>query len=203
MQVPSFPRIIRLYTPGLILLFLFVGGVGTADPGKTFLEVRAALVAKHDRNGDGQLDEEEREAMRAQAKQSRPQNSRRRGGWNPPTEWLERYDADGDGELSRMEQGAAFAGEQLRMTKKYDADKNGRLEASEKAAIKKDFESGAFDGFDRFIAMQLGDIARPERRGRRGQGGFSQAQQRWLQFDADGDGKASAAELQAIRESTR
>jgi len=172
-----------------------------ADPGKTFQEIRAALVAKHDQNGDGRLDEEEREAMRELAKQGHRQDSRRQGGWSPPPEWLERYDADGDGELSRMEQGAAFAGEQKRMTEKYDADGDGRLDSSETETVKKDFEKGAFTGFDRFIAMQIVGIERPGRRSRRGGGGFSQTQQRWLEFDVDGDGKASVTELQAIRQS--
>ncbi len=187
----------------VVLTFLLPENEAMADPGSAFEKIRSAIVAQHDQNGDGRLDSAERETMREHAKQNVRQNSRRRGGWNPPKEWIDRYDTDGDGELDRREQGAAFAGEQQRMTQKYDENQDGRLDSGEKEALKKDYERGAFTGFDRFIAMQVGGIARPERRGRRGGGGFSQVQQRWLEFDADGDGKASAAELDAIRQSMR
>ena len=187
----------------VLLTILNVGLVLQADPGKAFQEIRAKLVAKHDQNGDGRLDESEREMMRVAAKQNfgRGRNERRgRGGFQGPPEWIERYDSDGDGELSRQEQGAAFMGEQARMTKKYDADGNGSLDDSEKKTLKKDFEGGAFNGVDRFIAMQVGGFEREQRRGRRGGGGgFSETQRLWMKFDADGDGKASPSELEMIR----
>ena len=86
-----------------------------ADPGKGFQSIRAELIAKHDQDGDGRLGESEREQMRLVAKQSasRGREGRGRGGrqrWQPPKEWLDRYDSNGDGELSRQEQGAAFMG---------------------------------------------------------------------------------------------
>ncbi len=190
----------------VVLTFLRGGSVLQADPGKAFEEIRAKLVAKHDQNGDGRLDESERESMRLEAKQvsGQERNGRRgRRGFPAPPEWLERYDSDGDGELNRQEQGAAFIGEQARLLAQYDADADGRLGVAEKAALKKDYEGGVFNGMDRIIAMQVGGFQREQRRSRRGGGGFSETQRLWMTFDADGDGKANAAELELIRASMK
>lgn len=193
---------------GLIPISLWLGLLATwgspllgAAPGKAFQEVRAALVAEHDLDGNGRLDSAEREAMRQAAKRRAQGQGRGRGrrGFRPPPEWIERYDTNGDGELDRGEQSAAFTGEQERMRKQYDSDGSGHLDPSEKSALKSDFEKGKFEGFDRFIAMQVGGIQRG-RRGRFG-GGTSEGQARWLEFDRDGDGKASREELDLIRKS--
>jgi hypothetical protein len=198
-------RVVALF--GVVLLWSIETPL-LADPGKGFQSIRASLIAKHDKDGDGRLNEVEREQMRLLAKRGdsggREGRGRRgRGSWQPPKEWLDRYDSNGDGELSRQEQGAAFMGEQQRMIKKYDADGNGDLGESEKKTLEKDLKRGVFQGFDQMIAMQVGGFERQERRGRRGGGGFSEEQREWLVFDKDGDGKASAEELEAIRTSKR
>jgi hypothetical protein len=179
-----------------------------ADPGKGFQSIRAELIAKHDQDGDGRLNDSEREQMRVLAKRAASGGREGRGrggrrGWQPPKEWLERYDSNGDGELSRQEQGAAFEGEKQRMIKKYDSDRSGDLGDSERKVLEKDFKGGAFQGFDQMIAMQVGGFERQQRRGGRGGGGFSETQRQWLEFDKDGDGKASPEELEAIRTANR
>lgn len=191
---------------GIVLLWAGAPAV-QADPGKAFQSIRAGLLAKHDKDGDGRLDGVEREQMRQQAKsgangRGEGRGRRRGGGWQLPKEWVQRYDSDGDGELSRQEQGAAFAGEQQRMIKKYDSDGNGVIDQSEKKALGSDLQKGAFQGFDQMIAMQVGGFER-QRRGRRGGGGMSESQTRWLEFDKDGDGKASQEELEAIRNASQ
>lgn len=192
-----------MLTLGLFLVLL-APSENWAEPGKAFESIREALLAKYDTDGNGRLDASEREAMRAATKQLGEQNQRRGGrrGWSPPAEWIERYDANGDGELDRSEQGMAFAGEQERMRQNYDQNGNGTLDEEEKAKLRQDLEKGKFDGFDRFVAMQVGEFRQMGRRGR-GRAGFSQSQRGWLDFDADGDGKASAEELQAIREAKK
>lgn len=108
---------------------------------------RAAMLKKFDANGNGQLDPEEREKMRAEMTKG--------GGRRDPErmkKMLERFDKDGDGKLSEDERAAARAEMQKRreagglkgnggekraeMLKKFDKDGDGKLSDDERAAMR-------------------------------------------------------------------
>ena len=81
-------------------------------------EVPAEVLAKFDKDGDGKLSKEEREAMREERK----------------AKMLEKFDADGDGKLSDAERETmreAMKAKREELLKKYDANANGRLDPEE------------------------------------------------------------------------
>jgi Ca2+-binding EF-hand superfamily protein len=93
-------------------------------------EVPPELIAKFDKDGDGQLSPDERKAMREDMK---AQGEKRR------EEMLKKFDKDGDGKLSDEERKAmrdAMEAKRKEILEKYDADKDGKLNPDErKAAI--------------------------------------------------------------------
>ena len=107
---------------------------------------RAAMLKKFDANGNGQLDPEEREKMRAEMAKG--------GGRDPERmkQILERFDKDGDGKLSEEERATARAEMQKRreagglkgngsekqaeMLKKFDKDGDGKLSEDERTAMR-------------------------------------------------------------------
>jgi Ca2+-binding EF-hand superfamily protein len=88
------------------------------------------LIKKFDKDGDGQLSEEERKAAREAMEARRGEFQKK---------MLEQFDKDGDGKLSEEERKAAReAGEAKRkeILEKYDKDGDGKLSEEErKAAI--------------------------------------------------------------------
>ncbi len=107
---------------------------------------RAAMLKKFDTNGNGKIDPEEREKMRAEMA---------KGGGGAPErmkKMLERFDKDGDGKLSEDERTAMRAEMQKRreagglkgtgaekqaeMLKKFDKDGDGKLSEDERAAMR-------------------------------------------------------------------
>lgn len=84
------------------------------DDGKR-AEFRQKLLEKFDRNGNGQLDPDERDAAREAMQKRRDQagvNSSGRSGTMDPQlrkKLLEKFDTDGDGKLSESERDAAKA----------------------------------------------------------------------------------------------
>jgi Ca2+-binding EF-hand superfamily protein len=109
---------------------------------------REQLLEKFDTDGDGQLNEEERAAMREAAEKHRGGKD----GERPSREEiLEKFDADGDGQLSEEERAAAREamggrkgrrghGNREEMMKKYDTDGDGELNEEERAAMREEFE---------------------------------------------------------------
>ena len=107
---------------------------------------RAAMLKKFDANGNGKLDPEEREKMRAEMTKG--------GGRDPARmkKMLERFDKDGDGKLGENERAAMRAEMQKRreagglkgkggekraeMLKKFDKDGDGTLNEDERAAMR-------------------------------------------------------------------
>lgn len=121
-------------------------GWGRGEPGRP----NAALMKRFDKNGDGQLDETERQAARAavaQVEAKRPAGPLRE-------EVLRRFDRDGDGQLNDTER-AAFeqAREEMkrkagpgdgklreRLIKQFDRDGDGKLNADEEAAARAEMQ---------------------------------------------------------------
>lgn len=158
-------------------------------------ERRAAALKKYDKDGDGKLNEAEREAMRKAVAAQRIQAARRGGGsFMVPPEILKKYDKDGDGVLDEEESQAAREGmrkqfEEIR--KKYDTNGDGNLDATEMEALQKDAQSGKLDGVPRFFGG-------PPRSSRNTAVGPSRDEIIQRQ-DKNHDGRLSAEELQAVR----
>jgi Ca2+-binding EF-hand superfamily protein len=98
-----------------------------------------ALAKRFDEDGDGVLSEDEaarmeeaKQEMAKRAERLREQMEHRR------KEFLEKYDADGDGELSRQERRAGMRAEReawrKRMVEAYDKDGDGELSDQERRA---------------------------------------------------------------------
>jgi Ca2+-binding EF-hand superfamily protein len=92
---------------------------------------RGRILDRFDTNGDGMLDEAERQAMREQEAARRAEQEAR---------MLERWDRDGDGVLSRQERRAMeqdqrrrLEDQMRRMTAEFDQDGDGQLNADEQA----------------------------------------------------------------------
>ena len=106
---------------------------------------REEMRVRFDTDGDGQLSEEERAAMREARGDGRGERPSRE-------ELLERFDADGDGELSEQER-AALREEMGRrrgpggerpsreeLLEKYDTDGDGQLSEKERRKMQEDRE---------------------------------------------------------------
>ena len=89
-------------------------------------DMRARALEEFDANGDGKLDDGERNAAR----------EKRRAGRK--SEMLEKFDSDGDGEISRDERRAANESERgkgrARAMQKFDTDGDGVLSEEERQA---------------------------------------------------------------------
>ena len=105
---------------------------------------RAEIVARFDADGDGELSPEERRAARQEMGPRKDRKNRDarpgRGGPGGPEQRakvLERFDANGDGELDETERHAARSEMQRRraeMIGRFDADGDGRLAGEERRA---------------------------------------------------------------------
>lgn len=140
---------------------------------------QADMLARFDKDGDGQLSEEERqavrEAMRAEREQRRQQFL------------LERYDKDGDGILSEAE------------TQAMEEDQ-ARMEA-EREARRAEMQQRALDAYDVDGDGQLSEEERRAANQQRREWFQQQQQAAMARFDADGDGDLSQDERMAMRES--
>jgi Ca2+-binding EF-hand superfamily protein len=128
---------------------------------------REEVMRRFDTDGDGELSESEREAMREQFRERRGQ----RGDPVLREALLRRYDADGDGELNEAEREVARAEFrqirqeiQDRIVPLYDLDGDGRLNREERQAAAPAFRAE----FQRLRAMAVidqdgsGDISEVE-----------------------------------------
>jgi Ca2+-binding EF-hand superfamily protein len=153
----------------------------------------ARLIERFDTDGDGSLSEEERKAAREQMQGQRPPRGDRKvpphGGPKDPERhkrMLERFDKDGDGELSEEEREEARKvlksrlgdfGERKRkeLIEKFDTDGDGKLSDAERAQARKAME---------------------RRRSQSAEYLKKAKQKMMLKFDADGDGELSSEEMQ-------
>lgn len=122
---------------------------------------RAEFMKRYDKDGDGEINEEERAAMREEFEKRREEAR---------AEMLKQYDKDGDGEMSEEERTAAredMRNKYQEITKKHDKDGDGRLSREEREAAR---EAGAFEGMVSPFALGRGPRGRGDGEGRRGRG---------------------------------
>ena len=87
------------------------------------------VIEKFDTDGDGKLNETEREAAKAAREEMMAARK---------AEMLEKFDADGDGELSDTEKEAAKEAMKAKMLEKFDADGDGELSKEERATMREE-----------------------------------------------------------------
>jgi hypothetical protein len=146
------------------------------------------LMEKYDANADGTLDDAEMAAMLHEVRTVRMRYAR------DYFAYLLKYDLNQNGEFDGDEYGRAQTAETEVLKRTYDADHDGILDPDEKARIQADMKAGIIVGFyTRFVSEAL-------RGNRQGGSDFNDTAKKLLQFDANGDGLASADELRAIRE---
>ena len=120
-------------TTRLIVIAAAIGlsGAAHAEEGKKERpphKLPPEIIEKFDKDGDGKLNEEERET--AKAARGDMEASRRK-------EILEKFDADGDGKLSDEEKKAMREAMKKKMLEKFDKDGDGELNEEERAEMRK------------------------------------------------------------------
>jgi len=105
----------------LIASSLAVGGMAFAGEGPRG-EFRQKMLEKFDRNGDGQLDEAERQEARAFREAKRAERQR---------VMLEKFDTNRDGKLDEAERKVARDQRREKVFKKIDTDGNGVISLEE------------------------------------------------------------------------
>lgn len=181
------------------------------------------MLKRFDANGDGNLDDTERAAMRAEFEKMRAGGGGPGGpggfggrGFGPPggfggndperqarfAETMKKYDANGDGNLDETERGAMFAAftqQRAEMMKKYDTNGDGNLDDAERQAR----DAAQLAAYDLNKDGQLDDKEREampafERsRGGRSRGG-PPSPEMLQRFDANGDGQLDENERRAM-----
>ena len=91
------------------------------------------MLKRFDKNGDGQLDDGERNAMRESFGGQRGQ--RGPGGFNS-AEMLKRFDKNGDGQLDEEERAAMRETTRQEMMKRFDKNGDGQIDDEERAAMR-------------------------------------------------------------------
>lgn len=155
----------------VVFPFLTVAGLQAADGDKPARPSRDEIIKQFDTNGDGQLDQSERQAVRQHMQATRP------GGQGGPGQregrpgnghGLARFDTDGDGRLNEAEREAASNAmrehvlNNPRAMQRFDLDGNGALSDDEWAKAREQ------------VADRMGKAGR----GGKGPGQGGQGQQR-------------------------
>lgn len=170
------------------------------EPGELYQKRRQAVIAAFDRNGDGRLDAQEREAVRADQKMRALQNSGRNAMFQPPPEVVALYDKDGDGRLNEEESVAASEGIRRSFeeaSREYDLDHDGDLNEAERERLGSAILAGKVPGLPRIYGSML---RRPPGGQRGGMfRGRDAGESPLARFDTDRDGRLSESELAAAR----
>jgi Ca2+-binding EF-hand superfamily protein len=121
-------------TKPFIIIAASIGIIGSAyaeegKPERQHRKLPPEILKKFDKDGDGKLNEEEREA--AKAAREEMMKARKK-------EMLEKFDKDGDGKLSEEEEKAAREAMRKRMLEKFDKDGDGELSEAERAEMRKE-----------------------------------------------------------------
>ena len=120
-------------TNTLIVIAAAIGlsGAAYAEEGKKERpphKLPPEILEKFDKDGDGKLNEEEREAAKAARGEMEA---------NRKKEMLAKFDKDGDGKLSEEEKKAAHEAMKKKMLEKFDKDGDGELSEEEKSEMRK------------------------------------------------------------------
>ena len=110
-----------------------IGGVHAEEGKKDRPERKLPpeIVDKFDKDGDGELNEDERKAAR-EARRDKMKERRE--------EMLKKYDADGDGKLDEEERKVAREAMKARMLERFDKDGDGELNDDERAEMRKEMK---------------------------------------------------------------
>lgn len=97
---------------------------------------REEMIKRFDTNGDGKLDQTEREALRAEMEKNRGAGPEDRAGPGGPLREraIERFDKDGDGKLNEAER--AELASRPRAMERIDTNKDGKISDEEWAAAR-------------------------------------------------------------------
>lgn len=132
------------------------------------------MMKRFDKNGDGQLDEEERNAMRESFGGMRGQGGPGGPGGSNREEMMKRFDKNGDGQLDEEERNAMRETTRQEMLKRFDKNGDGEIDDEERNAMRESFGGQRGQGFgergtsgDRSADGQQGERAPGERGGRR------------------------------------
>jgi Ca2+-binding EF-hand superfamily protein len=177
-------------TRGLTAALVLFGMAGTtlAQPGAGGRrplppEARERVLEQFDADGDGQLNEAERQAARAGFEARRAEKR---------AELLERFDADGDGELNETERAAAREEIGPGLKERFGG-RHGRHHGGRDGERHEAFRRHMLERFDTDGDGTLSEAERAEARA------FAQQKKAELveQFDADGDGRLTGEERRA------
>lgn len=110
--------------------FGLAGAAHAEKPGKDrpHRDIPPEIIEKFDKDGDGKLNQEEREA--AKAARERMMEAKKK-------EMIAKFDKDGDGKLSEEEEQAMREARRKMMMEKFDKDGDGELSDDEKAEMRK------------------------------------------------------------------
>ncbi|MFD2257671.1 hypothetical protein ACFSSA_13390 [Luteolibacter algae] len=126
-------------TKSIIVIAAALGIIGTAGAQGSKPERKGGghtpppeVIEEFDKDGDGKLNEEERQAARAAHKEMMEARKK---------EVLKKFDADKDGKLNESEKEAMKAEHKKRMLEKFDTDKDGELNDDEKKAMREEMQN--------------------------------------------------------------
>lgn len=167
------------------------GGPEGRDRGRDRFEEMEARILEYDKDGDGMLNDEEREAM-MQAWRDR---------------WIESQDLNGDGFVSAEEMVAAGRERMLnsprvdRMKSRFDMDEDGQLNPEEEHAFNQWLDERDQSRMDRMVKQHDtdGDGIMSDEETLAMQQQWSDRSRSWIdsmiqQYDSDGDGMLNADE---------
>ncbi len=173
-------------------------------------EFRQGLLEKFDADGDGELNETERETARQAVREYREAAREKK-----KAAILEKFDANGDGELSgeereeagramhqfrnARERGQGRRGDRRHAMKghvleRFDANEDGKLDGTERAAAKAHFEQKKAEIIEKFDADGSGKIDGDERKAL---GDYLRAERERTRMDINRDGQIDDKDVQA------
>lgn len=150
---------------------------------------RQEIIKKYDKDGDGKLNDEEKQNALKEFRKGRPDQPNKE-------ELLKKYDANKNGQLdpeekekARKELGARAGRSREELLKKFDKDGDGKLSDAEREAARKETRKGASvppDVLKKYDADKDGKLSREEMRKAREDGAIRKrpGQQSSLTIDA-------------------